>query len=162
MHFCTELQDLPVVSLTDGKELGRVKDLLVDFRSGMVQGLILEYGKIFQKARWIKLADIQSISRDGVTVAGSDTIIGELPEEMNSFNFLDRLENNVISVRGTDLGITKDLVFTYPGGQVVGIEISGGLWADLDQGRKTVLWENILTPRENGFVVDQPEENLWS
>lgn len=162
MHFCTELQDLPVVSLADGKELGRVKDLLVDYRSGIVQGLILEYGKIFQKARWIKLADIQSIGRDAVTVSGSDVINGEMPEEMDSSNFLDRLENNVISVRGTDLGIAKDLVFAYPEGQVVGIEISGGLWTDLDQGRKTVLWENIVTPRENGFVVDQPEENLWS
>ncbi|MGI6065435.1 MAG: PRC-barrel domain-containing protein [Bacillota bacterium] len=161
MHFSKEIKDLPVISLEDGIELGRVVDLIVNLEVGRVDGIVLENRSIFQSGRFIQLEDVISMGRDAITVNSKSAVQNEPEKNKRKISWLSRVEENVYSTGGTDLGIIKDIIFSFPDGIITGIELSGGLWADLNQGRKMVLWESVTQGNGSNLILDSSQENIW-
>ncbi|MDD2497568.1 MAG: PRC-barrel domain-containing protein [Desulfitobacteriaceae bacterium] len=161
MHFSKEIRDLPTISLVDGIELGRVVDLIVDLVCGRVCGLVLENKNFFQNGKFIELEDVINIGRDAVTVNSKEVIQDDPEKQKGNLSWLSRVEENVYSTGGTDLGVIKDIIFNFPDGCITGIELSGGLWADLNQGRKMVLWESVVQGNGSNLIVDSSQENIW-
>ena len=68
-----ELKQKQVVNVCDGKQLGRVSDVVFSFPEGKVQGIVVPGGKGF---RWGK-ADL-FIDLKNVTKIGVDTVLVEI------------------------------------------------------------------------------------
>lgn len=75
----TELKQKDVISVADGKHLGRVCDLCFEFPEGRVRGLFVTGGKGFRLTRQDMFIPLSSIIR-----IGEDAIItGESPAREN-------------------------------------------------------------------------------
>lgn len=65
----------PVISITEGKELGNVKDLLINYSNGTVAALIIEDGKWYFGAKLLPFEAIAGIGEYAVTINNSQDIV---------------------------------------------------------------------------------------
>lgn len=65
--FC-ELHRKETVNLTDGKQLGRVSDVVFTYPEGKVQGIVVPGGKGFRWGRAELFIDLKCIKKIGVDV----------------------------------------------------------------------------------------------
>ena len=68
-----ELKQKQVVNLCDGKQLGRVCDVVFTFPEGKVQGIVVPGGKGFRWGKADLFIDIKNVTKIGV-----DTVLVEL------------------------------------------------------------------------------------
>lgn len=75
MRLGKELIGKPIFSVTDGRQLGTVKDLYLDLEVGILNGLFLgSEGLIKRKYRVIDRENIVVLGIDAVLVSGSDVV----------------------------------------------------------------------------------------
>ena len=65
----------PVISITEGKELGNVKDLLINYSNGTVAALIIDDGKWYFGAKLLPFEAIAGIGEYAVTINNSQDIV---------------------------------------------------------------------------------------
>lgn len=150
-----------VMTLKEGKEIGRVEDLIVDTSEGYLKGIILENRSILKNARSILWSHLIQAGRDALIISGQEDVLEEA-NDLRDLSWQNKTGKNVFSVTGADIGTMKDLVFERSTGKILGIELSGGFWADLNQGRKMIPWPQIQLNQKDVLIVDQVNEDLWS
>lgn len=101
MKKSVEILGLPVISITEGRELGTSKTLLIDAKNGMVAAITIEDEDWYRGVKLIPYESVIAIGDDAVTVTNSENIL-KLEEASDYENLLD--EN--IRVIGTK-AITK-------------------------------------------------------
>ncbi len=75
MKKSAEVVELPVMSITEGKELGLVKELLIDAAAGKVAALVIDDGKWYFGAKLIPYSAIIGIGESLITVDNSNLIV---------------------------------------------------------------------------------------
>jgi uncharacterized protein YrrD len=150
-----------VMTLKDGREIGRVEDLIVDDSEGYLKGIVLENRSILRNAKIIPWNHLVQVGRDALIISGQEDVLDEA-NDLNSLLWRKNTGKNVISITGTEIGTIKDLVFDKNTGKILGFELSGGIWADLNQGRKMIPWAQNQLMHKESFLVDQIDENLWN
>jgi len=155
------IKGLPVVSLSDGVEVGRVEDLIVDIKKGLLHGLTIDSGGVLKIGKYVELGDVVNIGKDAVTISDCQAIKDDVKGLIKKYSWLNRLGDVIYTADGTDIGTLQDVMVELPGGGVSAIEISGGIWADLDQGRKIISWESIVPEGGERLVVDSDLKNIW-
>ncbi|WP_245692269.1 PRC-barrel domain-containing protein [Sporomusa acidovorans] len=65
----------PVISITEGKELGNVKELLINQTNGTIAALVIDDGKWYLGARLLPFEGIAGLGEYAVTVNTSEDII---------------------------------------------------------------------------------------
>lgn len=155
-----QIKGLKVITFNHGKKAGRVEDLLVDLEKGALKAIIIETRSILKNAKYVDLAHIISVGRDAVIISGMDAIKDDL-NDLTKLSWQNRMEKDVFSVEGTAMGTIQDILFEFPGGRIVGIEMSGGIWADLNQGRKMISWQQVMAGNGDNLMVQGAEEDLW-
>ena len=101
MKKSIEILGLPVISITEGRELGISKSLLIDAKNGMIAALTIEDEDWYRGVKLIPYESIIAIGEDAVTVTHSDNIL--TLEEAGDY---ERLLIENVSVIGTK-AITK-------------------------------------------------------
>lgn len=101
MKKSVEILGLPVISITEGRELGMSKTLLIDAKNGTVAAITIEDEDWYRGVKLIPYESVIAIGDDAVTVTNSENIL-KLEEASDYENLLD--EN--IRVIGTK-AITK-------------------------------------------------------
>ena len=101
MKKSNEILGLPVISITEGRELGMSKTLLIDAKNRKVAAITIEDEDWYRGVKLIPYDSVIAIGNDAVTVTSSETII-KLDEAADFENLLD--EN--IRIIGTK-AITK-------------------------------------------------------
>lgn len=101
MKKSNEIIGLPVISITEGRELGMSKTLLIDAKNRRVAAITIEDEDWYRGVKLIPYDSVIAIGNDAVTVTSSETII-KLDEAADFENLLD--EN--IRIIGTK-AITK-------------------------------------------------------
>lgn len=157
-----QIKGLRVITFDDGKEVGRVEDLLIDGESGMLLGLVIENRGILKNAKYVEREQIVSVGRDAVMISGMGAVLDDVQNLLHKLSWQNRLEKNVFSSDGTDIGTMQDILFDFPEGRVLGIEMSGGIWADLNQGRKMIPWQHVITGTGENLMVETAGEDLWT
>lgn len=66
----------PVVSITEGKEFGNVKDLVINPANGTVAALVIDDGKWYFGAKLLPFAAIAGLGENAVTITTSADIVG--------------------------------------------------------------------------------------
>ena len=102
MKKSVEILGLPVISITEGRELGMSKTLLIDAKNGLVAAITIEDEDWYRGVKLIPYESVIAIGDDAVTVTHSENIL-KLDEAGDYETLLD--EN--IRVIGTK-AITKN------------------------------------------------------
>lgn len=75
MKKSVDIVGQPVISITEGKELGNVKELLINYSNGTVAALIIDDGKWYFGAKLLPFEAISGIGEYAVTINNSQDII---------------------------------------------------------------------------------------
>lgn len=156
-----QVKGLRVINFADGKEIGRVGDLLIDAENGMLRGITIENRGIFKSMKYVSREHIVQVGRDAVMISGMEKVEDYHQEEQNKLSWQNKLGKNVFSREGADIGTVQDILFDFPEGRVLGIEMSGGIWADLNIGRKMIPWQQVIPGTKDYMMVEAGDEDLW-
>ena len=126
MKKSVEILGLPIISITEGRELGISKSLLIDAKNGTVAALTIEDDDWYRGVKLIPYESIIAIGDDAVTITHSENIL--TLEEAGDY---ERLLVENIRVIGTK-AITKTgriqgkitEVFIGDGGRIEQCEIT--------------------------------------
>ena len=75
MKKSVEILGLPVISITEGRELGMSKTLLMDARNGMVAAITIEDEDWYRGVKLIPYESVIAIGDDAVTITNSENIL---------------------------------------------------------------------------------------
>lgn len=129
MAWRKQIRGMPVVSLGEGKELGRVDALLVDPDEARVRWLRLGKGGFFGETRVISVQAIEAIGENAITVdsEASATRIEEVAEAQELARDKRRLVGNrVLTEKGRLLGEIQDFELDEDTFRIVQYEIGKG------------------------------------
>ena len=126
MKKSIEILGLPVISITEGRELGISKSLLIDAKNGAVAALTIEDEDWYRGVKLIPYESIIAIGEDAVTITHSDNILS-----LEDSGDYERLLIENIGVIGTK-AITKNgriqgkvtEIFIGDGGKIEECEIT--------------------------------------
>jgi len=114
MRIGKELIGKPIYSVTDGRQLGSVKDLYLDLDLGILTGIFLgREGLINRKARAIRRDHITILGVDAVLVSGPDVVTDNVDTpEVELWLRRDELQGRGIDTAGgTKVGTVGDVMF---------------------------------------------------
>ncbi|PIU61925.1 MAG: hypothetical protein COS84_10765 [Armatimonadetes bacterium CG07_land_8_20_14_0_80_40_9] len=107
MKKSSELIGLPVVSIEEGVEVGKVKEIVLNAAKGEIMGLVVEDEKWYKEVKVVSSALIYGIGEYAVTIENTSAIVG-----LSSMPEMEELLENNIRAKGTKV-ITK-------GGRLIG------------------------------------------
>jgi len=142
-----QVQGKPLISLTDGKKLGDIKDLLLDETISKLSGVYLSAeGLIKRKELAIPRESVQVMGVDAWLVTDSNVVAA--PEDIPGYaNFvaLNTLRGREIhSEGGTRLAAIEDIIFDDDG-DIVGFSLGKIFVQGTLAERKTIAREAIST-----------------
>ena len=71
----TEILGLPVISVTEGRELGISKTLVIDARGGVVAAITIEDEDWYRGVKLLPYSSVIAIGHDAVTITNSENIL---------------------------------------------------------------------------------------
>jgi uncharacterized protein YrrD len=114
-----ELIGKPVISLTNGQNIGSVADIMVDPDKLAISALVTSKGGLLsRKIEAIRAAEVQVWGMHAILVKEPDVILkrDELYDRDAWMSFSDDLKSrDVVSADGTRLGIIKDVLIDHQG-----------------------------------------------
>ncbi len=161
------MSGLKVIGQSDGADLGAVRTLIFDYETSRVLGLLVSEKELFGliDAQVVPWEAVRVIGKDDVMVSGRDALIKahddpRIAEELEGENTL--VGRPIHTTDGKDLGTFSDIYFDNDG-NIVGYEVSGGLFSDAMSGRHYMpvpesftLGEDIaLVPPEVGTQMEK-------
>ena len=70
-----EILGLPVISITEGRELGMSKTLLIDAKNGQVAAITIEDEDWYRGVKLLPYSSVIAIGHDAVTITNSENIL---------------------------------------------------------------------------------------
>jgi uncharacterized protein YrrD len=149
MRRMRDLLRIPVLDLNNEQRLGWVKDILYDEKKNTVTGLLIEKDS-FLKSQQEKIArgDIISFGKEAVSVEKLTK------KRVRGTPLSKKIGTEVYSDDGEIKGTVGDIFVDNSVQNVLGYEISDGIFADLFKGREAVLEENILAESQDVIVIE--------
>ncbi len=162
MAWWKEIRGMPVVSVAEGKELGKVDALLVDVDAGKVRWLQLGKGGFFGETRVIPVDAVQAIGENAITVDSETSAvrIDEVAEAQEMSRDKRRIVGNrVLTNKGRLLGEIRDYEVDDETFQITRYEVGKG---DLLGTRsQTAIAGYVLTIGPDAVLVDAAIESEW-
>lgn len=75
MKKSVEILGLPVISITEGRELGMSKSLLIDAKNGSIAAITIEDEDWYRGVKLLPYSSVIAIGNDAVTVTNSENIL---------------------------------------------------------------------------------------
>jgi len=124
----------------NGKNIGFIKDILVDFNEGMVIGFVVSCYRFMRNNVSIFVDDIISFNRDMIVNKIRKDKYLELSEIRNM---------DIINRFGEIIGITEELLFDKKSFKIKGIIVSMGFFRNFIGGKRIILISEIIIGEEN-------------
>lgn len=103
---------LPIISITEGRELGVSKSLLIDAENGKVAAIIIEDEDWYRGVKLLPYESVVAIGDDAVTITSSEDILN-LEDATDFETFLDQnirvIGTKAITKGGTIQGVVSNL-----------------------------------------------------
>lgn len=164
MRKSRQYLSLPVVSLEEGKEIGRIRGLVVNPNSGEIAALLVQRGTLFAEQKVIPYPRVVSVGNNALTIqkVSSAERIASLPEILNLVKENVQLKGaRVITENGTALGYVTEFIIDPSTGKIAAYEISGKNPEFLWKGKAILPAEEVRTIGKDVLVVRQgAEESL--
>ncbi|NJD03284.1 MAG: photosystem reaction center subunit H [Ruminiclostridium sp.] len=163
MHRYSEVLNLPVVCVKNGKKTGVIKDIIFCPENREVSAFLLEHKGLEIRKKVVKLKSILNLGDDAVIIDSPDCV-KSLGKAAYTAEFKD--EGSILGLRiftraGEELGIVKDVIFDWQAGRIEGFEVSDGLLQDILQGRRILpLFGKVEFGEENILVDKEAVEEM--
>ena len=126
MKKSVEILGLPVISITEGRELGMSKSLLVDAKNGKIAAITIEDEDWYRGVKLLPYESVIAIGEDAVTITNSENII-TLEDAGDYENMLDEhirvIGTKAITRSGTIQGKITEM-YIGEGGKIEKCEIT--------------------------------------
>ncbi|URZ16090.1 PRC-barrel domain-containing protein [Clostridium felsineum] len=135
---------------TEGKKIGIVDDIILNFNSGFVIGFKINKGKLFNKKC--------CISRENLVSFNSKMIV-KFEEYKGTYIEFNNIRNmDVVNNDGTILGMVEEIIFDEKNFKIKGIIVSRGFFANLVSGKKVILEGNYMLGKETLFCFTEDKK----
>lgn len=155
MRLGKDLEGKPIVSVADGRILGRAKDIFVDPELSELVGLFTGMeGVIRRRTLVIPSVDVVLFGIDVILVRDADVIVNDqkLPE-VKEWQRLKQLQGReVVTSGGTKLGIVGDVILEATG-NIVGLNLSRVFVKGPLADKGSVPREAIVEPRRDDGTI---------
>lgn len=162
MKKSVEILGLPIISITEGRELGVSKSLLIDAKNGLVAAITVEDNEWYRGVKLIPYEAVIAIGDDAVTITHSENILKL--EEAGDYETM--LEENVrvigtkaISKNGVNQGNVTE-IYVGDDGKIEQCEITApdGTVTEFDADQistfgKLVTMIDFNAEKKNDFVI---------
>ncbi|MBQ7516751.1 MAG: PRC-barrel domain-containing protein [Schwartzia sp.] len=115
-----EILNLPIISITEGRELGMSKTLLIDAKNGVVAAITIEDEDWYRGVKLLPYSSVIAIGHDAVTITSSENIL-TLEDASDYEAMLDAniriIGTKAITKSGTIQGKVSE-IFVGEGGRV--------------------------------------------
>ncbi len=142
MKKSSEIMGLPVISINEGRELGKVRDLVINPAAKAVSALLIEDRKWFMGAKTCPFSAISGIGQDALTIETSQSVTAAL----DSPELLDLLAEEIRIIGSKLLTKTGQLqgkivdMIVDESGKMISFDVEG------IHGRMTnILSDQVLT-----------------
>ena len=158
------LLSMPIISLDEGQQIGRVRGIVVDPSTFTVAALVTDKQGWFGDYKVVPFPSIMSIGEHAVTIDKRSSI--EKPSNIPEVSKLIKnkqplLGGKVFSETGTLLGIVEEFTFNTETGAVETLEITGRFIESLFRGRKSLPVSAVVTIGTDAIIVrTNPEQEL--
>jgi len=158
------LLSMPIISLDEGQQIGRVRGIVVDPSTFTVAALVTDKQGWFGDYKVVPFPSIMSIGEHAVTIDKRSSI--EKPSNIPEVSKLIKnkqplLGGKVFSETGTLLGIVEEFTFNTETGAVETLEISGRFIESLFRGKKSLPVSAVVTIGTDAIIVrTNPEQEL--
>lgn len=148
MRRTREIVGLPVLNLRSGDQIGWVQDVVFDEDSRKISGVLLENAHIFHSSKGIPREVVAAVGKDALTV--SDHVV----QDILGIKWSEKVGNQVFTQGGEAKGTIEDVFLDDSAENVIGFEVSDGLFSDLVEGRGTILQENVMVDGKDVLIVE--------
>lgn len=148
MRCTREIIGLPILDLNTGDQVGWVKDVIFDQDKDVVAGILLEGGHLFKSNKGIPRKALVSVGKDAITVSNTSL------KEIVGLKWSQKVGNLVYTQGGDARGTIEDIFLDDAAEQIVGFEISDGLFADLMEGRGAIFKQHVMVDGKDILIVD--------
>jgi uncharacterized protein YrrD len=151
-----DIVGLPIIDVESGKQVGHVKDLLLN-EDWQIEAILLECKHWFSSPTYIEWNDILAFGEDAITIPDVQAV-KPLDQHLPFISLINGQRKvkglPVITVNGQQLGIVEDVYFEQQMGKhVIGYELSEGFITDLREGRRWLPIPDNVTQGEDAIIV---------
>ncbi len=150
-----EILNLPIISITEGRELGMSKTLLIDAKNGVVAAITIEDEDWYRGVKLLPYSSVIAIGHDAVTITSSENIL-TLEDASDYEAMLDAniriIGTKAITKSGTIQGKVSE-IFIGEGGRVekCAIIAEDGTESEIAADQISIFGKQVT-------VIDPPEE----
>lgn len=134
----------------DGKKIGRIEDILLNFDNGTIEGFRINKGSIFNKSI--------CISKENVVCISSKLIVKEEEYKGYFIEFKNIKGMEAVNVGGLILGDIEEIIFDEMNLNIKGIVISKGIFDNIMSGKKVILQGNYIIGKNNLICLAKQEK----
>lgn len=125
MRILQELINKPIISIKEGKQLGKAQDFFVDQALTNLTAIYLGSESLFDRNEMlIKWSDVVTLGEDKILVEDADCVL-EVPKVLDPENYVRRNDMSgwqVDTPGGTNIGIIGDIIIDGEG-RIVGFSL---------------------------------------
>ena len=160
MKKSVEILGLPVISITEGRELGMSKTLLIDAKNGTVAAVTIEDEDWYRGVKLIPYESVIAIGDDAVTVTNSENILS-LADAGDFEALLDEnirvIGTKAITKSGTIQGNISEL-FIGDDGKIEKCEITApdGTTTEVTSDQISIFGKQVTVIDPNGEKKNKP------
>lgn len=128
-----------------GRRVGFINDILINFHKAEVLGFVLSSYRLFQKTLIVEKKDIVSFNKMMV-IAGTS--------RENSLKFSEIKNMDILNKYGDVVGMTEDILFHEFSFNICGLVSSTGFLKNLVKGKSILLMNNLILGDESILLHD--------
>lgn len=151
---------LPVISINEGQELGKVKDLLINPTGGSVAALIIDDGKWYFGAKLLPFSGVSGIGEYAVTIDSANLIINvNNAPDLEQFLIADIkvIGAKVLTKDGFIQGKVTEILIDAAGKIACEVEDANGQISQINSDKIMTFGKNVIIVADKDEVVaDKP------
>jgi uncharacterized protein YrrD len=164
MRKSQQFKSLAVISLDEGREIGRIRDLVINPQTSEVAAIIVQRRGLFGEQKVIPYTRVVSVGNNALTVqkmANAERITS-LPQILGLVKEDVRLKGvRVISESGVALGHVEEFYVDTATGKITAFEVGGAPGEGLMKGRAVLPAREVRTIGKDILIVrNGAEESL--
>lgn len=171
MKKTQEIIGLPIISISDGMEVGKVKSVIINAETGTIDYIIADSGAQVLSVKVIPTSDVLGIGSYALTIE-NEGVISDISKIPSAINLLQKniqvRGTKVLTKKGSLIGEIGDIYIEESDGcKIIGLEFI----ADITQRkvriipRDTVITfgKNLVVVKDDveGSLVDRPSQLGW-
>ncbi len=139
---------MPIISVSEGQQIGIVKGLVVNPQKMQVSALLVDQKGFFKDQRVIPYSKVKSVGDHAITIDKTNNaekavnlpeIVGLIKEKVSPIG------TKVVTESGKGLGSVEEFYIDPSTGKIIALEIAGSFLTGLFKGRALLQSEDLVT-----------------